>query len=134
MGAWLASNSCEVIGGKCGNIGGVTDEKYAIGIQCDAGAPVVRGVRFDEMYPQAGYVGSGAGEGLPVNFAATCVGGLMEACVAINTRAVVNTYGVFRGFWGEVTKSKQSVPQFLAGRYACLVGFAGNYWKSVYDR
>jgi len=100
IGAWLAAANCAVIGGKCGSIAGVTDEKYAIGIQCDAAAPVVYGVQFDEMYCQAEYAGSGAGEGLPVNFAATCVGGTMERCIAINSVPQVNSYGVFGGSGG----------------------------------
>lgn len=139
MGAWLAAASCEVIGGKCGNIGGVTDEKYAIGIQCDASAPVVRGVRFDEMYPQTGYVGSGAGEGLPVNFAATSVGGLMEACVAINSQAVVNTYGcfagsggshkirnnIFRNFWRGVTHASAGTPEITGNLFTTDKHIAG---------
>ncbi|QDP66029.1 MAG: hypothetical protein GOVbin631_90 [Prokaryotic dsDNA virus sp.] len=100
IGAWLAAANCSVIGGKCGSIAGVTDEKYAIGIQCDSSSPVVYGVQFEEMYYQAGYVGSGAGEGLPVNFAATCIGGTMERCIAINSVPQINSYGVFGGSGG----------------------------------
>ena len=100
FGAWLASPSCAIIGGRIGSIGGVTDEKYAIGVQCDSSAPLVEGVIFDEMYPQAGYTGTGAGEGLPVNFAASCTGGVMRRCVAVNTVASLNTYGMFGGNGG----------------------------------
>lgn len=100
FGAWLSANNCSVIGGRIGSIGGVTDEKYAIAVQCDAQNPLVYGVAFDEMYPQAGYTGTGAGEGLPVNFAASSVNGVMRRCVSVNTVPKVNTYGMFGGSGG----------------------------------
>lgn len=100
MGAWLNADDCAIYGGRIDEIGGVTDEKYAIGVQAPCARPVVSGVQFRNLYPQAGYTGSAAGEGLPVNFAATCVGGVMRGCVAVNDVPKTNTYGVFGGMGG----------------------------------
>jgi hypothetical protein len=119
IGAWLAATDCSVIGGKCGYIGGVTDEKYAIGIQCDSLRPVVYGVQFDEIYFQSGYIGSSAGEGLPVNFAATSSDGRMERCVAINSIPQVNSYGIFCGIGGShIVKDNQFVNFWRACNHA----------------
>lgn len=100
FGAWLAADDCEVIGGIIGSIGGVSDEAYAMAVQCDHANPVVKDVRISEIYPQAGYTGASPGEGLSVNFSASCVNGTMERCVVRNNIVATHTYGVFAGHGG----------------------------------
>lgn len=116
MGAWLAAANCAVIGGRIGSISGVTDEKYAIGVQCDSPNPLVEGVIFDEIYPQAGYIGEGAGEGLPVNFAANSSSGIMRRCICVNSEALLNTYGMFGG---------------VGGGHAVEDNIFRNFWRAV---
>jgi len=100
MGCWLHADDCSVLGGRIGYIAGYTVYKYAIGVQCDHARPIVDGVRFDEMYFQAGYTGTEAGEGLAVNFAGQCRQGTMKNCVCINSKYAKNTYGFFGGSGG----------------------------------
>lgn len=98
FGVWLAAAHCRVLGGVINNTGGVTDEAYAIAIQCDSASPIVEGVTIRNTYRQNGCVGTG--EGLPVNFAATCTNGIMQDCIAENDEACSHTYGVFGGEGG----------------------------------
>lgn len=118
IGAWLQAQGCKVHGGRINNIGGVNDEAYAIGIQVNGLGCEIAGVEFRELYRQASAAANLAGEGLPVNFAAPdAVACVMSRCIAINTRAERNTYGVFAGSGG--------------GGHHVTENMFWNFWRAV---
>ncbi len=101
MGVWLAGDNSTVEGCHIAEIGGVTDEPYAIGVQVGSaqGCRVER-TTFRNFYRQAGHTGVGAGEGLPVNLSSNSFGCEMRECVCINDEACADTIGVFAGSGG----------------------------------
>lgn len=95
IGVLIEADDVAVTGGVIGEIGGVSDELYAIGVQCNARKCDVSGVTFNNIYPQKDYRGSEAGEGLAVNFSASSDSGRLSACSFSNEEYLGHTTGVF---------------------------------------
>jgi hypothetical protein len=102
--AWIEGDNSKVTGGTISDIGGVTDEAYAIGVQVsDADNVEVSGVTFKNIYRQSGGPGSfgdGQGEGLAVNFAASSTNGKLLNSTYENDEFQRDTIGVFLGSGG----------------------------------
>jgi hypothetical protein len=98
------AHGSKVVGGLISEIGGVTNEPYAIGVQVGTCAGVeVIGVRFKNIYRQTngpGSLGDHLGEGLAVNFSATATNGRLIDSSYSNDEFFIDTIGAFLGIGG----------------------------------
>jgi hypothetical protein len=95
FGVWIEADNVTVTGGEISEIDGVTDEGYAIGVQCNGHGCVVDGVLFQELYPQSGFPGGGVNECVGVNFSAQSASGTFINSTILNTLYGQSTIGVF---------------------------------------
>jgi len=100
IGALLQGNYCSINGVCCNDIGGVTNEPYATGIQCDGFQPIITNCQFRNLYRQHGYQGAAPGEGLAVNLSAQSASGRVQNINFVNDVFEDNTVGVFAGSGG----------------------------------
>jgi len=116
IGIWIRADDVEVRGVTIARIGGVSDEKYAIGVQLgEASNCLVSRARFEDLYPQARYAGDGPGEALAVNFWASSRNCTMRGSVAINAEPRSDTIAVFAGSVGGHTIDDNVVHNFVVG-------------------
>lgn len=95
IGVLIEADNSAILGGTIHEIGGVTDEKYAVGVNCNAANCLVSGVTFKNIYAQSGYQGSSAGEGVAVNFSASSTSGRLANCSFFNDELRQETIGIF---------------------------------------
>lgn len=100
MAIWVDADDVEVLGGEISELGGVSDEKYAIGIQVAAARFTLARTVFKNIYPQRTYFGDKAGEGLAVNLSAQSVNAHVSGIKFHNDNLVVDTIGIFAGSGG----------------------------------
>lgn len=84
----------------CNDIGGVSDEAYAIGLNISGNNSRVEFSRFRNFYRQGAADPSLVGEGCPIVFNASCSGCKATNVVMINDVAAEKTIGIFAGIGG----------------------------------
>jgi hypothetical protein len=87
---------------ECADIGGVSDEAYAIGINISGNNTTVKYSTFRNLYRQVAADPSIVGEGCPIVFNTACSGGRAENVIMINDEAREKTIGIFAGRGGHV--------------------------------
>ena len=92
IGVMVEADDVTITGGVISDIGGVTNSKYAIGVNSNGDGTVVSGVTFTNIYAQDV---SGVGEGLAVNFSANSSNGTLLNGSFSNDNLEQDTIGVF---------------------------------------
>lgn len=104
IGAWIEGDNSKCNGLKVEDIGGISDEAYAIGIEVSNAEGVeVGNCAFKNIYRQANHPGSfgdHAGVGLAVNFSASSSNGRLLNSTFENDLFQVDTIGAFLGSGG----------------------------------
>ncbi|WP_425404477.1 hypothetical protein [Hwanghaeella sp.] len=95
MGVQIEGNNVTVRGGSISDISGVTNARYAIGVQVNGENCKILDVEFRNIYAQANYLGKEAGEGVAVNFSSRSKNCILSRGSYRNERYEGATIGVF---------------------------------------
>jgi hypothetical protein len=130
IGAWILGSDSVVSDNLIASIGGVTDEAYSIGVQCNANRVSVIRNTFKELYRQAGSAPGAVGEGLAINFPADVTGGIAKYNILDNSLVQTHTYFGFSGVNGvnlyESNRSRN------AWRFVGMAGTPGSAARNNY--
>ncbi|MBE70223.1 MULTISPECIES: hypothetical protein [Thalassospira] len=116
MGVWASANDITIKGGVISGTSGVSDERYAFGVQINGDDCKVSSVLITEIYEQSDFPDGAVGEGVGINIATPSERGRITETVIANSHPEPGTYGIFGGMGG--------------GHYIKAVSVL-NYWRGI---